>query len=87
VTYNTAAFPSLLRTLISLLRPPNSAHRPRLLLAYKKRDSDEGELWDMLRREGTEMILVEKIEGVMGSQSPVEIWVGAASAVESALTG
>jgi hypothetical protein len=57
---------------------PKSGKRPPLLLAYKQRDEAERELWDMLKAEGVEMELVDKIRGAE-EDGLVEIWIGSAS--------
>jgi protein N-lysine methyltransferase METTL21D len=89
VTYNTASFPALLRTLASLLALSDhdySAGRgvheskalglgPLVLLAYKERDPGERQLWDMMAREtGIMLVCVWRQAGAGGF--PVEIWVG-----------
>ncbi|EIW66798.1 hypothetical protein TREMEDRAFT_70051 [Tremella mesenterica DSM 1558] len=77
VTYNTASFPSLLRTISSLLMTPEGNMQPVLLLAYKERDPGERELWDMLRDAGVNMKLVDKVRGCEeGEEGTVEIWSG-----------
>ncbi|WRT65610.1 uncharacterized protein IL334_002555 [Kwoniella shivajii] len=88
VTYNTSAFPSLLRTLLSLLKPtpsssssspsPSSignAIKPLLALAYKQRDPAERGLWDMLTSHGVNMVLVDRIRGAE-EDGETEIWIG-----------
>ncbi|EJD37637.1 hypothetical protein AURDEDRAFT_146987 [Auricularia subglabra TFB-10046 SS5] len=65
VTYNTAAFPSLVAT-IELLNPP------LLLMGYKERDPAERELWDMLK--SVRLTRVDEVPGAGGA--PVEIWIG-----------
>ncbi|WWD16604.1 hypothetical protein CI109_101032 [Kwoniella shandongensis] len=81
VTYNTSAFPSLLKTLTSLLLPStetrstSSREPPLLVLAYKQRDEAERELWSMLKEKGVEMVLVDTIVGAE-QEGKVEIWVG-----------
>lgn len=76
VTYNTASFPSLLKTLTSLLRPDDGP-RPPLLLAYKQRDLAERDLWKMLESEGIELRHVDTISGAE-EEGEVEIWLGKA---------
>ncbi|KAJ9120634.1 hypothetical protein QFC22_002563 [Naganishia vaughanmartiniae] len=78
VTYNTASFPCLIKTLTSLLNPapdtyinkPNTSGRPKesspsplLLLAYKERDASERELWELAKENGIWMELVDVIRG------------------------
>lgn len=88
VTYNTASFPHLLSTLVSLLKPSETVQLrgggrgPRLLMAYKQRDEAERELWAMLKAEGIAMTLVDVIQG-SEEDGAVEIWVGGASPVSS----
>ncbi|KAI9632484.1 putative methyltransferase-domain-containing protein [Dioszegia hungarica] len=77
VTYNTASFPSLVRTLTALLRPGSPDEKqPMLLLAYKQRDPGERELWKMLEDVGIVMRLADTIEGADGGEGAVEIWLG-----------
>lgn len=77
VTYNTASFPSLVRTLTALLRPASPDEKqPMLLLAYKQRDPGERELWKMLEDVGIVMRLADTIEGADGGEGAVEIWLG-----------
>lgn len=74
VTYNTASFASLVRTLESLLRVGGTESRksPMVVLGYKERDPAERILWDMVRGIGLEL---EKIgERVGADEPPVEIW-------------
>lgn len=56
---------------------PKSGERPPLLLAYKQRDEAERELWGMLKSEGVEMKLIDKVRGAE-EDGQVEIWVGRA---------
>lgn len=78
VTYNTASFPSLVSTLVSLLRPDAQGNTPMLLLAYKERDPSERELWDMARARGLTLELVDVITGheEQGMAGATEIWIG-----------
>jgi hypothetical protein len=48
---------------------------PLLLLAYKERDPAERDLWDMLRKGGVEMVLVDQVRGAE-ERGETEIWVG-----------
>jgi hypothetical protein len=78
VTYNTASFPSLLRTLSSLVRlnAENSRPPPLVILGYKERDPDERLLWGMLASEvGIRLEKVGECEGWPES-TPVEFWAG-----------
>jgi len=78
VTYNTSSFPSLLRTLSSLVQLNAKRLRspPIVILGYKERDPDERSLWGMLESEvGIHLEKVEECEGWPGS-TPVEFWVG-----------
>ncbi len=71
VTYNTSSFPSLLRTIASLIQRGNP---PAILLGYKERDSAERDLWGMLGALG---IHLEKIGERKGAVEPaVEVWFG-----------
>ncbi|THH06528.1 hypothetical protein EW146_g9584 [Bondarzewia mesenterica] len=73
VTYNTSSFPSLTRTLSTLLL--SSPTPPLLILAYKQRDPAERTLWDLLTRAtGVRLAHVGSRAGAGGE--PVEIWVG-----------
>ncbi|KAK2465683.1 hypothetical protein APHAL10511_002227 [Amanita phalloides] len=73
VTYNTASFPSLVRTLSNLARLCDKP--PLMLLGYKERDASERTLWEMLRREiDLALIPVGQIRGAGGE--PIEIWIG-----------
>jgi hypothetical protein len=84
VTYNTASFPSLVRTVRSLLH--SSAERdPLIVLAYKQRDVEERSLWGMLKEEGVELEKVAEESGMSPEswgadgaegQGPVEVWIG-----------
>ncbi|WVW80047.1 hypothetical protein I302_102020 [Kwoniella bestiolae CBS 10118] len=76
VTYNTSAFPSLLRTLTSLLAPSPAKKPPILILAYKQRDPSERDLWTMLQEKGVSLRLVDKVVGVERDQGETEIWIG-----------
>ena len=74
VTYNTASFPALVKTLSSLIRlsPPDAP--PTIILGYKERDPEERTLWDMAKNVG---IILEKVgERVGAGRESVEIWIG-----------
>jgi protein N-lysine methyltransferase METTL21D len=76
VTYNTASFPSLVRTLDKLVqssRSSTSDPSPCIILAYKQRDPAERTLWYMLRDIDIQMVLVDKVCGAGGEE--VEIWI------------
>ncbi|KAF9648854.1 hypothetical protein BDM02DRAFT_3235344 [Thelephora ganbajun] len=78
VTYNTVSFPSLLRTLSSLvqLNTKHSRSPPVVILGYKERDPDERSLWGMLESEvGLRFERVGECEGWPAS-TPVEFWIG-----------
>lgn len=78
MTYNTASFPSLLRTLSSLiqLNTDHSRSPPIVILAYKERDPDERSLWGMLESDvGIRLEKVEECEGWPES-APIEFWIG-----------
>lgn len=77
VTYNTASFPVLIRTLrnlIGLHTPALKAQSPLILMGYKERDSAERTLWDLARDIGVEFSRVGERAGAGGA--PVEIWLG-----------
>lgn len=76
VTYNTASFPSLVRTLdrlVQLSRASASDRSPCIVLAYKQRDAAERTLWPMLRDIDVQLELVDKVSGAGGED--VEIWI------------
>ena len=70
VTYNTASFPALVRTLSSIM---NQVPRPAILLGYKERDPAERNLWSMAKDVGIEFTKVDEIVGAGGV--PMEIWI------------
>jgi hypothetical protein len=75
VTYNTASFPSLLRTLAKLL--DNSAHAsPWVILGYKERDIAERALFDLIKDDPIRVKLVKVGESPGMGGAPVEIWIG-----------
>jgi protein N-lysine methyltransferase METTL21D len=83
VTYNTASFGSLLRTVEALLRRPRREAKdgqacvsPLVLLGYKERDAGERDLWRMAGEKGISFDLVAKVSGA--DEPAVEIWVGRA---------
>jgi hypothetical protein len=85
VTYNSSIFPSLVRTVRSLLttHPTSSTipgPAPLILLSFKERDPTgaERELWTLAKEAG---IWFERVGGVAGhamgrTEGEVEIWVG-----------
>lgn len=72
VTYNTSAFPALMRTLRKLVKLGQKA--PLILLGYKERDIAERSLWDLAKEENIHFILIEKIQGA--GDALIEIWIG-----------
>ena len=84
VTYNTAAFPSLIRTVSDILRLRAEARKQdatlketMILLGYKERDPAERTLWGMMQEVGVHLEKVDERRGAGGD--PVEIWIGVAS--------
>jgi len=76
VTYNTASFPSLIRTLSNLiqLNAKKNVDPPAILMGYKERDAEERTLWEMARGVG---VVFERIGERVGSGGKeVEVWVG-----------
>lgn len=71
VTYNTASFPSLIRTLASLANPDGHT-APLVILGYKERDPAERTLWKMAADIGLDFIQVGKRLGAGGAA--IEIW-------------
>lgn len=72
VTYNTASFPALLKTIKNLLDVSKSAH---VIIAYKERHPDERVAWDMFDSDA--QLSLHKIEEISGKAgAPVEVWVG-----------
>ena len=76
VTYNTASFPSLVRTLSNLIQfnIQKNIDPPVILLGYKERDSEERTLWEMTRGIGVVFERVGERAGSGGKE--VEVWVG-----------
>ncbi|GJJ11469.1 hypothetical protein Clacol_005702 [Clathrus columnatus] len=77
VTYNTASFPSLVRTICNLVKydhvldtatPVHHPYRPYILMAYKQRDHAERSLWDMLGERGIVLTLIDKITAQCGGK-------------------
>lgn len=80
VTYNTASFPSLIRTLQTLIRngdPDENKKSPLVVLGYKERDASERSLWDMATDIGVALEKVDERQGAGGN--PVEIWLARAT--------
>lgn len=74
VTYNTASFPALVKTLERLVKLSlRSGKRPLILLGYKERDEAERTLWDMVKEIGIDFKKVGERVGAGGF--PVEIWI------------
>lgn len=81
VTYNTASFPSLIRTLQTIIRggdPDDNKKSPLVLLGYKERDPAERSLWKMAADIGIALERVDERRGAGGNA--VEIWLGRARA-------
>ena len=74
VTYNTASFPALVRTLSSLLRLNPPDRPPIVVLGYKERDTEERTLWNMA--EGIGLSFDRVGERIGAGRDPVEIWLG-----------
>ncbi|KZT25126.1 hypothetical protein NEOLEDRAFT_1178551 [Neolentinus lepideus HHB14362 ss-1] len=75
VTYNTSSFPSLVRTLSSLVTFSTSkSNAPLILLGYKERDAGERKLWSMVKEIGADFEKVGERHGAGGA--PVEVWIG-----------
>jgi protein N-lysine methyltransferase METTL21D len=81
VTYNTASFPSLIRTLRNLTHRSTDGNTatPLVLLGYKERDTAERSLWEMAREIGVTFERVGERPGADGNS--VEIWLGRVLAV------
>jgi hypothetical protein len=75
VTYNTASFPSLVRTLAQLIQL--GTNPPLVLMGYKERDAAERTLWDLVAEIGLEFEQISEHTGAGGA--PVEIWLGHAT--------
>ncbi len=71
VTYNPSSFPSLLRTIDSILRLAPSCE---VVLAYKERHETERGIWGDFEGVGLEMRKIDQVSGFGGAQ--VEIWLG-----------
>lgn len=82
VTYNTASFPSLVRTLKGILTLHDLSQKPRpplVLLGYKERDPAERTLWKMAENIGVTFERVGERVGAGGA--PIEVWLGRVSEV------
>ena len=74
VTYNTASFPALVRTLDTLIGLSSSGKSPTIILGYKERDLEERTLWEMVKGIG---VALERVgERVGAGREPVEFWIG-----------
>ncbi|KAI0766645.1 putative methyltransferase-domain-containing protein [Trametes elegans] len=73
VTYNTASFPSLARTLASLIRLSPPSKPPTVVLGYKERDPGERTLWEMTKDIGINLEKIGEIQGAGGQA--VEVWI------------
>lgn len=72
VTYNTASFPALLKTVKNLLSLSPAAC---VIIAYKERHIAERTAWEMFENDAKlSLHKVEEISGPAGA--PVEIWLG-----------
>jgi protein N-lysine methyltransferase METTL21D len=78
VTYNTSSFPSLLRTVDSILR---LAPGCKVVLAYKERHEAERGIWGMFEGVGLKLQKIDQILGFGGAQ--VEVWLGGVDSVMS----
>ncbi|KAI8996624.1 putative methyltransferase-domain-containing protein [Trametes punicea] len=74
VTYNTASFPSLVRTLSSLIHLSPPSRPPLVVLGYKERDPAERTLWNMTKDIGVTFEQVGERKGAGGQA--VEVWIG-----------
>jgi len=76
VTYNTASFPSLIRTLSNLvqLNATKNVETLVILLDYKERADEARTLWEMARGFGVVFERVGERAGSGGKE--VEVWVG-----------
>ncbi|KAG6832659.1 hypothetical protein H0H87_000841 [Tephrocybe sp. NHM501043] len=72
VTYNTASFPSLVRTLSKLVQLGKKP--PLVILGYKERDAAERSLWNLVNNIGLSLQKVGESAGAGGA--PVEVWLG-----------
>lgn len=71
VTYNTASFAALIRTLHNLLQL-SEVNSPMVLIGYKERDAAERTLWDMIGDIGLSLEKVGERLGAGGAS--VEVW-------------
>ncbi|KAF7969692.1 hypothetical protein HWV62_26210 [Athelia sp. TMB] len=76
VTYNTASFPALIKTLDSLrqLNVDQNILPPIVVLGYKERDPEERSLWVAAHEIGLELERVGERRGCGGQE--VEVWLG-----------
>jgi protein N-lysine methyltransferase METTL21D len=75
VAYNTASFPSLLRTLKALIHLPANTTPPMILLGYKERDRSERTLWDLAWAE-CKVRFEKRGERRGAGGCSVEVWLG-----------
>lgn len=76
VTYNTASFGSLVRTLKGIVEIGKTTRKGRplyVLLGYKERDVEERVLWDMVYEIGLDFKHIGDVPGTGGP--PVEVWI------------
>ncbi|KAH8103850.1 putative methyltransferase-domain-containing protein [Cristinia sonorae] len=73
VTYNTASFPMLVRTLKDLVGL-RETEPPLIIMGYKERDPAERTLWEMARGVGIDFRRIGERVGAGGA--PIEIWLG-----------
>ncbi|KAJ3755575.1 putative methyltransferase-domain-containing protein [Lentinula raphanica] len=74
VTYNTASFQALIRTLSNFINLNPVDKPPLILLAYKERDVTERSLWMMAEEINIHFENVGERLGAGGA--PVEVWIG-----------
>ena len=74
VTYNTASFSSLVRTLSSLIHLSPPSKPPIIVLGYKERDAAERTLWSMVEDVGVTFEKIGERSGAGGQA--VEVWIG-----------
>lgn len=75
VTYNTASFPSLLRT-VSHLLDQHSTPSTLVLLGYKQRDIAERSLFNLMKDGQPRVELYQVGESTGMGGEPVEVWLG-----------
>jgi hypothetical protein len=82
VTYNPSSFPSLLRTVDSILR---LAPGCEVVLAYKERHDTERRIWGDFEGIGLKMRMIDRAYGFGGA--PVEVWLGGVAREEWSTRG